>query len=168
MNDSSQPQGPRRDISGERKTLYYVGMGLSVIGFVLFVSVFFSVLGLMGRDPFSPGYNPLGAFIRAPIGILLLIAGQFMMRAGARGLAGSGVLLDPRQAREDLEPWARAGGGLVRDALDEADVNLGGRANGEPLTFDEKLRRLEALRREGLLTEDEYQQKRTEVLNEDW
>jgi multidrug resistance efflux pump len=84
------------------------------------------------------------------------------------------VVLDPERARDDLEPWARAGGGLVRDALDEADVNLGGKnASASPaaaaaLSFDEKLRRLDQLRKDGLLTEEEYQQKREEVLKQQW
>lgn len=42
-----------------------------------------------------------------------------------RGLAGSGVVLNPRQARSELEPYTRMAGGMVKDALDEADINLG-------------------------------------------
>lgn len=143
-------------------------MGLTGIGFLLFVSVFFSAIGFMSRDPFGSNASIMSAFLRAPLGIVLMIAGSLMMRAGSRGLAGSGVLLDPERAREDLEPWARAGGGLVRDALDEADVDLGGKDAPAGLTFDEKLRRLEALRKEGLLSEAEYRDKRAEVLKEQW
>jgi hypothetical protein len=160
--------GPRRSVSGERKTFYYIGMALIVIGFLLFISVFFSGFMMMGRDPFDPGYNPASAFIRAPIGIGLIIVGRLLMNAGARGLAGSGVILDPQQAREDLEPWARMGGGVLKDALDEADVNLSGRGGSEALTFDEKLRRLDDLRKEGLLSEEEFQQKRAEILKQNW
>ncbi|MEM6692170.1 MAG: zinc ribbon domain-containing protein, partial [Planctomycetota bacterium] len=46
---------------------------------------------------------------------------------GARGLAGSGVLLDPEQAREDLEPYSRMAGGMVKDAMTEADIDLSGK-----------------------------------------
>ena len=34
--------------------------------------------------------------------------------------------------------------------------------------FDERLRDLERLRQDGLLTEEEYRRKRADVLNEDW
>ena len=42
-------------------------------------------------------------------------------------MAGSGVVLDPEKARQELEPYSRMAGGMVKDALDEADVNLGGK-----------------------------------------
>lgn len=38
----------------------------------------------------------------------------------------------------------------------------------ESLPFDERLRRLEQLRKEGLLTENEFQDKRSELLNQKW
>ena len=162
-------RGARRGVSAERKALYYFGIALMVIGFVLFLSVFFSGFAMMGSDPFRTSGNPGGLFGRGLVGMLLLIAGRLMMNAGARGLAGSGVVLDPEQTRDDLEPWARAGGGLVRDALDEANLDLGGKQNEPPgLSFDEKLRRLEQLRKDGLLSEAEYRQKREELLKQPW
>lgn len=36
--------------------------------------------------------------------------------------------LIPEQARNDLEPYTRMAGGMLKDALDEADLNFGGRA----------------------------------------
>lgn len=36
-------------------------------------------------------------------------------------------MLDPEQARQDLEPFSRQAGGMLKDALDEAAVNLGGK-----------------------------------------
>jgi hypothetical protein len=38
----------------------------------------------------------------------------------------------------------------------------------ESLPFDERLRRLEQLRKEGLLSENEFQDKRSELLNQKW
>lgn len=32
--------------------------------------------------------------------------------------AGSGVILDPEKAKEELEPFSRMAGGMVKDALD--------------------------------------------------
>ncbi len=55
----------------------------------------------------------------------LLFIGGIVRSAGARGLAGSGVVLDPQKAREDLEPYSRMTGGMLKDALDEADLHLG-------------------------------------------
>ena len=62
---------------------------------------------------------------RALTGIVLIVVGGIVMGIGARGAAGSGLVLDPKKAREDLEPFTRMGGGMLKDALDEADINLG-------------------------------------------
>ena len=53
------------------------------------------------------------------LGMALVIAGSVMTRVGARGAAGSGLVLDPERARRDLEPWSRMAGGVVGDAVDE-------------------------------------------------
>jgi hypothetical protein len=47
-----------------------------------------------------------------------------MRAVAARGKAGSGLVLDPQQAREDVEPWSRMQGGVIKDTLDEAGINL--------------------------------------------
>ena len=52
-----------------------------------------------------------------------------------RGLAGSGVVLDPEKAREDVEPWSRMAGGVVKDALDESGIQVG-RPDGDEMDFD--------------------------------
>ena len=44
---------------------------------------------------------------------------------GSKGLAGSGVLLDPERTRQELEPYSRMAGGMVRDTMDEARLDLG-------------------------------------------
>ena len=67
----------------------------------------------------------------------------------------------------------RDAGGVIRGTLDAAGIRLGGAvppaaAAGRPagdLAFDEKLRRLHQLRQEGLISEDEYQRERTEILD---
>ncbi len=64
--------------------------------------------------------------VRAFGGMGLIIVGGIFLGIGSRGLAGSGVLLDTEQAREDLEPYSRMAGGMVKDVLDEAGVELGG------------------------------------------
>ena len=77
----------------------------------------------------SKGTREMGSMMTtALVGMGLMVAGQFMSRVGKAGLAGSGVILDPEQAREDLEPFSRQGGGMLKDALDEAGLagGLGG------------------------------------------
>lgn len=126
------------DVSAGRKFLYYGGMALMAVGFVLFISIFFTAIGEMARPGFGPGLGTrfgtvtrpgLGAvdpgaslMLRAVTGMLLVIAGGAMRAVGAKGLAGSGLVLSPKKAREDLEPWARMTGSLVDDALSEVDA----------------------------------------------
>jgi len=122
-----------RQISPERKHLYALGMILTGVGLLLFMSNFIILPLQMSRPTFNPfQQNPgVGFALRAAGGILLVFIGQALRAVGARGAAGSGLVLDPEQAREDLEPWARAAGGLVKDALEEiSDTENGGAAEG--------------------------------------
>jgi hypothetical protein len=112
---------PKREIPPERKGLYYAGMGITGIGFLLFISVFFSGAANFGNfDHFKE--RAQSEMFCAITGMLLMIGGGVVMSIGARGLAGSGVVLDPEKAREDIEPWSRMAGGVVQDALSEVDV----------------------------------------------
>ena len=163
---------PNRQISDDRKAAYYIGMILMGIGFLMFISVFFTVFSGMG-NPIAMD-NPGGLFasfgIRAVGGMVLMIAGGALKGLGARGLAGSGVLLDPEKAREDLEPWTRMAGGMVKDAADEAGVDLGKALDHDgtsaDMPFDEKLRRLAKLHSEGILSDEEYEREKQKILDE--
>ena len=106
-----------KEISKNRKTLYYVGNGISLIGFILFLSVFFTTF----LNPFDmmSSSNPMA---NGFIGFILIIIGQSISILGARGLAGSGLILDPKQAREDLKPYSSQVGGMINDALEEVDL----------------------------------------------
>lgn len=116
-----------KQISEERKTAYYLGMVLMVVGGLLFFSVF--ITGAMNFGNFSNfEASARSSMFRAFGGMALLIVGGIIRGIGARGLAGSGVVLDPEKARQELEPYSRMAGGMVKDALDEANVNLGGKA----------------------------------------
>jgi hypothetical protein len=113
-----------RKISEERKVAYYVGLILMVIGLLLFVSVFitgavhFGEINNVQEETRSNVFRALG-------GMALVVIGGIVRAIGARGLAGSGAVLDPEQARKDLAPFSRQAGGMLGDALDEADVKLG-------------------------------------------
>ncbi len=109
---------PVRGVSTERKAAYYVGMALTLVGLALFVSIFFSAT----RS--DPGAGMSSFTGRVFGGMGLMAVGQWIRAAGARGLAGSGVLLDPERARRELEPYSRMAGGMLGDALEEAQVEL--------------------------------------------
>jgi len=55
------------------------------------------------------------------VGILVSGLGSTIRRFAARGVAGSGLILDLDRARKDLEPFSRMAGGMLKDALDEND-----------------------------------------------
>jgi len=116
----------KQPISEERKTAYYLGTALQVIGGLLFASVFVTFAIHFG-DFSNFESNAKSSVFRAFGGMGLLIVGGIIKGIGARGLAGSGVVLDPDKAREDLAPYSRMAGGIVKDALDEAQINLGGK-----------------------------------------
>jgi len=115
-----------KQISEERKTAYYLGMVLMVIGGLVFFSVF--ITGAMNFGNFNNfEANARSSMFRALGGMGLLIVGGIIRGIGARGMAGSGVVLDPEKARQELEPYSRMAGGMAKDALDEADVHFGGK-----------------------------------------
>ncbi|MGL6194222.1 MAG: zinc ribbon domain-containing protein [Thermoguttaceae bacterium] len=105
-----------REITPERKTAYYLGMGLVGVGLFLFSLPFLTI-------PFgcSPGMIR-SAFSLAFIGFALVAGGNVLMAIGRSGLAGAGIILDPKQARDDVEPFSRMKGGVIKDALDEAGL----------------------------------------------
>jgi hypothetical protein len=115
----------KKPISESRKIAYYLGYILAVIGLISFLSVF--VTSAMRFGNFSNfESNAKSDMFRALLGMGLMIVGGAISNLGARGLAGSGIVLDPDKAREDLEPYSRMAGGMVKDALDEADIKLSG------------------------------------------
>lgn len=107
-----------KEISSNRKILYYLGNGITLIGFILFLSVFFTAF----LNPFSMFDSNSNPMANGFIGFILIIIGQFISFIGLRGKAGSGLILDPKQAREDLKPYSSQVGGMLNDVLDE--VNL--------------------------------------------
>ena len=167
-NHRSRP--PRHDVSLERKVAYYAGKILMIIGILTFVSTI--VTGILNFGDFSSfGIGHVRSMgIRAVVGIALIFVGNIVSNIGARGIAGSGIILDPKRARRDVEPWARMGGGIVKDALDEADIEFGSRANASAPSahgtdFDERLRKLHRLHEDGILTKEEYEHEKREILD---
>lgn len=157
-----------RRISENRQAFYYTGMIVAGLGLLSFLSTFVTFLWHFG-DFSNFQSNARSDGFRAFGGMVAMMVGGFMMRVGARGVAGAGLKLDPEQARRDVEPWSRMAGGVAADALDEAGVDWnrsdGGPPDGE-LSFDERLRRLYALYRDGLLTRAEYEREKQDLLDE--
>jgi hypothetical protein len=112
-------------------------MAVMAVGGLLFLSTFVTFAANFGNFEDFEGRAQSNMF-RALGGMVLLIAGGALMRVGAMGAAGSGLVLDPEKAREDLEPWARAGGGLAGDAMSEVPLvkkledHLGGTKRADP------------------------------------
>jgi len=96
---------------------------------------------------------------------VLLMIGGAMMSVAARGLAGSGVFLDPERARTDVEPWSRMAGGVVGDALDEAGIDMRRITEAADILFDENICRLHDLFEDGLITREEYDREKRELLD---
>ena len=139
---------PRAEISEGRQLLYYLGMGLTAVGLLLFFSTFLAFFRngpSFGGSPFGdapgstiittspgseaffpearrPNSGPPSEFGRAFGGIILIFIGGILMNLGRAGLRGSGVILDPHGARDDLKPWSQAAGGMLDDALSSSHV----------------------------------------------
>jgi len=109
-------------ISPERKTAYYAGMIISGVGLLLFISVF--ITGAMNFGNFDNFEGRArSSMFRAIGGMILIVIGQVIRGIGARGLSGSGVVLDPEQARKDLKPYSTMAGGMLGDALEASDLS---------------------------------------------
>lgn len=97
-----------------------------VIGVIVFGSVFFSFASNFGNFSNFESRAQI-EFKRAIIGMAIIAVGGVIRGIGAAGVAGSGAILDPEQARRDLEPYSRMTGGMIGDALDEAGIDVGSR-----------------------------------------
>lgn len=102
--------------------------------------------------------------LRGVLGVVLIGLGGFLMNIGRAGVAGSGLLLDPERTRRDVEPWSRMAGGVVKDALDAADIKMGSQKSGEPMAFDDELRRLRKLRDDQIISDEEFALKKKQIL----
>ena len=110
-----------QNISQARKTAFYAGMAVSAVGALIFLSIFLTLAMNFGN--FENFGGQMRSFaIRGIAGVSLVIIGQVIWIVGARGLAGSGLVLNPKQARKDLEPYTRMAGGMLHDALEESNL----------------------------------------------
>ncbi len=108
-------------ISPERKTAYYAGTAIAAFGLLMFLSVFVTHALNFGNFQDFDGQVRSSMF-RSIGGMVLMMVGQGIRAVGARGFAGSGVILDPDRARKELKPYSKIVGGMVVDALDESGI----------------------------------------------
>ncbi len=150
----------QNQISENRRTIYYIGLTLCVLGPVMcFGALAYAFMGVTtARNQFGSGPNPAYIFPPFLLGMGMAAVGNVLRRIGARGLAGSGLKLDPGEAREDLKPWSKMAGGILNDA----GINLN--SGREKQDFDEKLRKLYQLHRDGILSDREYADQKAAVL----
>lgn len=104
-------------ISDERKALYYLGLVLMVLGFIMFISTFFT---FARGDVFDMSGGSM--MVTPVIGMIFMIVGGILRGIGEKGAAGSGLLLDPEKAREDLKPHSVAKGKMINDAVENIDL----------------------------------------------
>ena len=131
MKDGERhPQNNDGQISDGRKGLYYFGGLVQFVGMAMFLSNFLvfgcnMVKGANGAE-MDPG-NFIGSFFGLGFGgfILIVICG-FMRKVGARGLRGSGILLDPQGARQDLKPFSKMAGGMFKDTIGSSGMRFDG------------------------------------------
>ncbi|MDO4257900.1 MAG: zinc ribbon domain-containing protein [Actinomycetaceae bacterium] len=143
--DSSQPK--RYDVQTWRKVVYYLGMAVTGLGFLIFAMPFLSfALFQFGTPEWMenlPGAQPESPFSSAPIafrlipmsfvGFFFIAGGNFLTRLGKKGLAGSGVILSPKGEVADAEPWQRSEGAQMQDKFEEVPIlrdALAGRGGG--------------------------------------
>jgi len=93
----------QRQIPPERRAIFYVGLIVSVIGILSFLSTFLSFAAHFG-DFTNFEQRASSMMLRAVIGMVMMIAGGVLSGVGKAGLAGSGIILDTEQARRDVEP----------------------------------------------------------------
>jgi hypothetical protein len=164
-----------RHITPRRKGLFRAGQIIVVLGLVSFLSTFVSAALNFG-DFTDFEANTRTMALRAVGGMIAILVGSALCTVGVAGAAGSMLNLDPDQARKDLEPWARMSGGLHKAALDEMGVDVpkiagalagdAGRASAaEGESFEDRLRGLHALYKDGILTEEEYLREKQELLD---
>ena len=112
----------QRRIPTERKVLFYGGMALSAVGLLMFLSWFVALAASFGNHDSSAADWVPKQFMITFAGMILMAIGKGMMHVGSKGLSGAGIVLDPEQARRDVEPWSRMSGGMLNDALSEVDA----------------------------------------------
>ena len=106
-------------ISTRRKVLFYGGGLLMVVGIGSFM--FHIGWGMLGGGENPEFEERMPAVMLTSMAIAMV--GGFLNVIGGKGLAGSGLILDPDRARKDLKPYSKMAGGMLEDALENRDLS---------------------------------------------
>ncbi len=138
MNGRRLHVTPGKHVRTAARAGVFVGIAFAIVGVVFGATV----IPDMGGEP---GLQVLAtAFFTLFVGVSLFIAVQSGRVASGRG--GATSLLDV-----EVEPGAPEGGSA--------------QPSGD---FADRLRKLDALRADGLVTDEEYREKRSQILGERW
>ena len=110
-----------QQITLERKATYYLGMVLIIVGVITIIISMLSFMNSFGKHT-NISQGPPASMSSFFIGMIIIGVGSIIQNIGKRGMAGSGTVLDPEQARRDMEPFSRMAGGMVQDALEETTI----------------------------------------------
>ena len=101
---------------------------------------------------------------RAWITIFMLVGGIFLRYAGSIKVKASDAELDPEDVLQ--EPGMHMIGNVDDDAMGEAGTEMDRQAAGESLSFDERIRRLQKLRQDGLISAQEFEATKRKILED--
>ena len=111
-------------IPAPRRAIHAIGTVMLAFGLlgILVCFIGFAFAGHEAVDSFGRSGSPVAFWVGALVCMVLAAGGKALRTIGARGAAGSGLVLDPEQAHEDLAPWAQTGGKLVKDAIESSGI----------------------------------------------
>lgn len=148
------------------------GKASSLVGLIVgigFIFVGLLMLGQMARFDEGPasgvglvGFAFMVVWLLAAVGITVFHGYNLF---GQKGLSVIDVDVEPSSPRSGAGPAAAGDGGLGAGGSGRESSPAGG---GSALDFDVRLRKLAKLREDGLITREEYERKRAEILAEKW
>jgi len=155
----------QRQIPPRRKVICVLGMGLLVVGALFILSVFLSSALHFG-DFSNMVERSRSLRVRAILGISLATVGGVLRAVGRAGRTGSVNRLDTEEAGTVAELRSRERGGMVKDALEEAGIRMGCSPEADDIPFDEKLRRLQKLREDGIISAQKFEAAKRKILED--
>ena len=134
-------------IKGVAKTACWIGIGVSVlVGFI------FVVIGAESSSGYGSDDNVL-----APLGIFIMLVGSFLSWIGSFFLYGFGQLI------ENSDKLVILNGGTVDTGVSQQAVNFVNQQTSEHKQSVNKIEQLKKLRAAGLITDEEYIEKLSQM-----
>lgn len=97
-----------------KQVLYSLGIGMMVVGFFLFISIFFYLGSLIGSQAkFNLENIPV---INVFSGLMLIAVGFILSKAGAKGIKEAPKAANPLKTDDNTKQWNVAGPGAGKTA----------------------------------------------------